>query len=746
MLPSPSSSPPEPSRAERRGLPAADPRVERVARIVTLLASVWFALAACWGIAGSIGAGHVAMNAARGIIAQNMLHWHIWGPVREFTTRKPSPERYYCHHPWGTFWLTALLMKVFGRHDFVCRLAPVLESIAIPALLYGIGRALWNPVAGALSAVAYVVLPIALAFTSVNGFEVPLNFGCLFATWGYVRYCRTWRLRWAAVSLIGLLFAVNTDWEALVFAAVVLVALLGAHLLLPKRWFGAVDTRRFSQWWALAAGLCVATLLLYIGLFRHSHALADFLEQGRLRAGGNGEPLATVLETRAYWIELMFTPLAILVGKLATPIFALRVIVLRRAAEMFALAILVMAVFEYVYFKEGADVHIYWPLPFAPYFALALGVLAASTEGAVRWLARRAWRKTLGVAPSFVVLGVFLLVPAFMIHDAVTALVYGHRTGDRFNENGRVIYQMLDKTAALKWMRPQIEGNSVVGLHTSMRDQWSIAWALDHPTRDVVRIPDGADGLMRYFVADSRFMTGSEQKRYVGRFHVEAVGPFWFCSLEEPPGPIDGFSLGAHKPTFWQWYWRQGVDPIYSVHPDAFFTWELRDHFGQKPNPQPRAMPHTAEDRRIAYNMAVARNDAEAAKRLKQQILATLDRHAATAFDDGTRLLGTFYDRSAERLWTYFLSAGPSRHDRAFTLRSLVEAQMSFSLVPADTKQRVVAATLVLPTTLWKKGYMYVTESEIRPRPGTERFFGFWKLNDPRPVKGPTRIPLLTVR
>jgi Dolichyl-phosphate-mannose-protein mannosyltransferase len=745
MPPSRSSSPPEPSRAERHGLLPADRRVERTARVIAVVACTWFALAACWGIAGSIGAGHVAMNAARGIMAENMLHWHIWGPVREYTAHKPSPTLYYCHHPWGTFWLNALIMKAFGRHDFVCRLAPVLESIAIPALLYGIGRALWSPMAGALSASAYVVLPIALAFANVNGFEVPLNFGCLLTTWGYVRYCRTWHARWAAVSLLGLVFCVNTDWEALVFAAIVLVALLGAHLLLPRRWFGGVDTRRFSQWWALAAGLCVATVLLYIGLFRHSHALADFLEQGQLRAGGNEAPLATVLKKRSYWIELMFTPLAILVGKVAAPLFALRVVVLRRVAEVFGLAILVMAVFEYVYFKEGADVHIYWPLPFAPYFALALGVLAASTEDAVRWLARRVWQTRLGVAPSFAVLGVFLLVPLFMIHDGVSALVYGRRTGDRFDEGGRVVYQMLDKTAALKWLRPQIEGRSVVGLHTSMRDQWSILWALDHATRDVAEMPHGAEGDMRYFIADARFLSGALEREYVGRFHVEAVGPIWFCSLEEPAAPMDGFALGAHKPSFWQWYFRQGVDPVYAVHADAFCTWELRDTFGQKPNPPPGAAPRTAEDRRIAYNMALARGDSQSATRLENQILATLDRHAATVFDDGTRLLGTFYDRSTERLWIYFQSNGPSSRDEAFTLRSVVDAQMPFSLVPADTKQRVVAALMELSTTLWKKGYIYATESEIRPRPGTESFFGYWELNQPRPVSGPGRILLLTV-
>src|SRR3954447_17556024 len=120
------------------GLPLADPIEERVARAVAIVASVWFALAAGWELFGPLLAGHYASSASVGIIAENMLRWKIAGPVWEYTITKPVPAMYYCHHPWGIFWATAAAMRLLGRHDYLCRLVPVVLSAATPPLLYAI--------------------------------------------------------------------------------------------------------------------------------------------------------------------------------------------------------------------------------------------------------------------------------------------------------------------------------------------------------------------------------------------------------------------------------------------------------------------------------------------------------------------------------------------------------------------------------------------------------------------------------
>src|SRR5438874_2051275 len=70
----------------------------RVARGVAIAATTWFALAAGWELFGPLLAGHYASSASVGIIADNMLRWHIPGPVWEYTTARPTPDMYYCHN------------------------------------------------------------------------------------------------------------------------------------------------------------------------------------------------------------------------------------------------------------------------------------------------------------------------------------------------------------------------------------------------------------------------------------------------------------------------------------------------------------------------------------------------------------------------------------------------------------------------------------------------------------------------
>jgi hypothetical protein len=48
-----------------------------------------------------------------------------------------------------------------------------------------------------------------------------------------------------------------------------------------------------------------------------------------------------------------------------------------------------------------------------------------------------------------------------------------------------------------------------------------------------------------------------------------------------------------------------------------------------------------------------------------------------------------------------------------------------------------------VPTSLWKPGYIYASVTEVRPRPGTERFYGLW--DDWPELGGAAPVDLLTV-
>jgi hypothetical protein len=727
----------------------------RLAPFVVAVATVWFAAALSWGLFGRIPAGHDAVIAARGIVADNMLAWHIWGPVRQYTTERPGLDLVYGHHPFGSFWLIAAFVKVLGRHTFVPRLVPVLLSVATPPLLYGVGRALWGPVPGALAAVTYTVLPISLAFGNFPGFEVPLAFGCLLTAWGYVRFAQRWEPKWMAVSLAGVVCATNSDWEANVFLGVALATVCIAALWAPSRWFSPavppVRLRSFMKWWGLAVGITAITLLAYTYNLVRIGAVDNLMTEAGKRARGNSTPLKYVLDSRQYWIDLTFTPLAIAVGKVAAPLLAARILFLGRLLEIFPVAIGITAGVQYILFKNGADVHVYWPMPFAPYAALAVGAVAASALDVTRWVCRRFRRERALPQAQAVVTALVALVPLAILPDGVRALHYARATGGRFNEKGKIIYSDYDKIAALEWFARRMEGRGVTLVHDSIHPTWSQDWVLHRPLKKA-GIPVGsATGDERYFFGDMRFMSPEEQQRLAHDFHVIAVGPILFVDRAAPPAPVDGYSFDLREPNAFEWYFLCGVDPVRTVRADPWYTWELRDQYGQTPNPPPTSAPGTPEELRVAHNIAVAEGDDARAHDREAELVDRLRVSVAVPFTDGTSLLGELFTRGvAPALTLYFHAVGPARSDLQFHIDSTVTAKPRFSLVGVDSTTRQVNETFALPARAWKRGYIYSLRSEIRQRPGSERYVGYFESVDrrtaPRLANGAESVTLLDLR
>jgi 4-amino-4-deoxy-L-arabinose transferase-like glycosyltransferase len=704
------------------GLPVADPREERLARAVMLAATAWFTLAAAWELFGPLLAGHYASSASMGIIAENMLRWRIPGPVWEYTTTKPAPGMYYCHHPWGIFWTTAALLRFLGRHDYICRLAPVLLSAATPPLLYAIGRAVWRPIAGAVAALSFVVLPITLAFASFNALEVPVIAWSLLGVWGFVRMTQTGRRRHLAAALIGTLFALNGDWPAFVLAGALLGFGAVRGYLLPSLFGRIRHEHRYAQWWVLTSSISVLTFLLYILLFQKAGKLDDLFGSYGLRSSGNAVPLSQVLIQRRYWIELTFTPIAIALGKFGAIVALLRLIVLRREHEILPLAYLAMATVQYVVFKQGADIHVFWPHYFGAYFALAMGAITASLVPAIAWIAGKVAVPRPARA-AMITLGVAMLPIAAIARDGIPALRYARETGGRFNEKGLLIHSDGAKTAFLRFIDPTISRAGTVEMHEGMKTTWSQVWTLGGrlvtqgrpvPTR-------GRAAASSVYLADTRFMLDSMQGELASGFHVTAVGPFWKVSPGEAAAPIDGFSFVETEPSWWEWYFVSGTEPHREVVADPYVTWELRTHFGQAAV-VPTEAPVTLEQKRIAHNIAVAAGDEARARGLLEEIEKALTPvHAA--FEDGSEIVGTTYHEGARSLLTlYVLAGGPAAADVQLTVRSHVTERAALSLTMADPTEREVGIPLGIAPQRWHKGFLYSDPVAIRKRPGTEVF------------------------
>jgi len=710
------------------GLPVASAREARIARGVVIVATAWFFLVAAWEMLGPVLNGHWAASASMGIIAENMLRWRIPGPVWEYTTTRPGPELYYCHHPWGIFWVTAFFMKIVGRHDVVCRLPAILLSTATPPLLYAIGRSIWRPASGAAAAVGFVVLPITLAFASFNALEVPLMFWSLLAIWGWVRLLQTWRRRWLLVSALGLFMALHSDWPAFVLAGQLLGFGLARAYLGGRRFFGPLHERRYAELWITWAVLSVLTGVLYLALFQKAGKLGDLLAVYGSRSSGNTASLSAVLASRRYWIELSFTPIAILLGKIAAIVCVVRLLVTRAEVELAPLCVLGMATFQYLVFKQGADVHVFWPQPFGAYFALAMGALVATLAPGIEWLrglARRIRRlpEEGAFEGGLVALGILLVPLLFVLRDGAPAAHYARATGGRFNEKGLVIDSDGDKTVFLRWIAERIPPDEPVEMHEGLHATWAQVWALGgRVVKTNQPAPMGPlPGRSSVYVMDSRFAPEAQLAAVAKRFHVQTVGPFWAVWPREAPAPIDAYVFEEHEPSALAWMLVSATEPVRTIVPDAYATWENRVHWDQPATP-PEAPPRTLEQKRIAHNVAVHQGDVARAAALSAEIEREL-RPIGAAYEEGPEIVGSFFQPGVRpRLHLFVRAAGPLAAGTQLAVRSKVLARGAFSTTMADPTNREVGLPLVVPAERMRKGFLYVDPVTIVKRPGVEVF------------------------
>lgn len=718
-----------------------------VATVVVVVASVWFALAVSWGVFGHSPGSHAPLVGAHGIAVENMIRWGIWGPVAEYTAARPVQQLYDVDHPWGSLWVVRVLMKVFGRQAYLPRLEAVLMSIATPPLLYAVGRALWGPVPGALSALAYVVVPIALAFGNSPGFEVALVFGSLLTTWGYLRFTERWRRRWLAVSLLGVVWTVNAEWEGSAFLGVVLSWFLVTQYLSP-RWLGRGPTRRFGQWWAFSTAVVGVTLAAYAGYFVRVDAVDRILSQLAVR--DRLLPFRQILQHRSYWTSLAFTPVVIAVGKLALPVFLFRLVLLRRTREIFPLALLATAAVTRVHFPTDGDASFFLPLSYVAYWALSLGVLAATWVDFGRWVLRRHGRRDPQETLPIGVLVGLGMATLMVLPDGLRGLALGRRAGGLFDGGGPRAFADSDKEPALEWMSEHMRPGTRVELHTSMHRTPADDWTLHRPVVGVDGLPSRvARGDDRYFVGDLDFMAAAEHVALAAQFHVIAVGQFVIVDRTSSSAPADGYSLDARSPNALEWYFVSS-DPIVTVRADPWYTWELREQFGQLPNQPPATVPLTSEQLRIAHNIAVATGDVANADACEAKLVEKLVTSPALTFTDGTRLLGERITAgAATTLEVYFSAAGPSKDDVQFEVESSIQRRPRLSLVARDGRVNVLGPPFAVPPKLWKRGFIYVSRSEVRPRPGSENLFGYFAGPDkghlPKPRDGSSKIRLLTL-
>jgi hypothetical protein len=727
---------------------AAAPTIDRVAKAIAIVASVWFAFAAAWGMFGIPGGGHIGAGGAGNVMAaEQMIRWRIgypaWGWFRGVA---PVQAEYLCHHPYGQYYIPAALFWLFGHKDCLVHLPAVLMSATMPPMLYGIGRARWGAPLGAVAAAAYTVIPIAVGFSNFWNLETICIFGALLFFWGHSRHLATHRRRHLIASLIGLGFACSGDWAGYLMVAPTIVwAFLRAFVLTP-RMTPHFRIEPYARWWALSMILVVASLAWWIGLFQHAGQIGEWLNAGSSRGGGEAATLHATLEGRKTWIDFSFTPLAIAIGKIAAPVCLLRALVIRRDEETYALALLFGAGTQYVVFKEGADVHIFWPHEFAPYFALALAQLAATIGAVVGWVTRWFSRNR---APAVAAVAAFVvgMTPVIaMAHDGVKSLWVWRRTGGRYDDNGTLIRSHVDSLYVVrKVVMPQTPPGARIDTHPSLGWGWEYYWSYQGENNALATpIASGGASVAThpFWLSRGSGMTGDEQRRIASTTHVRIYGDSWVVDQREARAPVDAYSLHEREPTVFEWLVYGGTERTRSIlpNPDPWLTWEWRTHLGQSATTPP-GEPVTLNEVRIAHNLAIANGDDAGADRWRKRIEESLDHSVETSFTHGVRLLGVKMTNGVEpRVECFFELLGQDGKgigDVWFDVHSTIEARESFSLIPPSPTDRQVAFGPSLPTKLWRVRFIYSLEVVFSHRIGVERYWGTWQTRDGSPV--PTR-------
>jgi 4-amino-4-deoxy-L-arabinose transferase-like glycosyltransferase len=734
--------------------------VQRIAGIIAGLACVFFALAAGWGIGGPIGAGHYAAMTSEGIMAENMWRYHILGPVWWYPDRIPTPADYYCHHPWGLFYITAILYKLLGHRDFILPLPALVMSTATPVLIYKMASEHWGRLPATAAVVSYVLLPITLGYANFHSLEGMVICGFSLSAFCLLRWLGTGRRLYLFGSLAGTLMATAADWPGYVAIGGLLLCGLYQYCS-PCRTSPdgvPIAKRRYASWWLLTALLLAVMLLGWLGLFHYAGQLQELFASARRRGLGDPTPLHTVLSSRRFWIELAFTPPVIFLGKLALPVAIFRFLQLRKLIEGVSLSIFLTAVLQYVAFKGGADVHFFWPQYFGLYFALAAAQLLATLLAGAAWLAERAPKAAMrgrlaasirsAAAPGCLLLVLALLT--VLLPDALRTLRYARITGGRYNEKGARIRSDADLIEVARWLRPRLPPEAVVGLDPTLKmvprlgTGWHLAWALQARTQSLALplVTDEEQGQPGFFMARLSALPGERLPELFCRSHARIFGDIVVVDTHEPPGPLDAYSFHQREPGLWRWYFVSGVEPEREIGPDAAATWEWRLHLGQPPAEFPRAAPAkedaSLEWLRLAHNHAVATGQKAEAESLLAQLRARLDASKEVRFSQGIHLLGTRVTTGVHPLLEVFLQAkNPVPGDVVLHIHSRVEAKAPYSLIPPDPTERDCAYPASLPSRYWRPGFIYRIESSLLKRIGKERFFGFFTAlpGQPAPIR-----------
>jgi hypothetical protein len=720
---------------------------ERGMHWLAIAACVFFAAVAFWESFGPVRGGHFAANAAYAMAGENMVRWRKFEVYNGYLARPATPDQGYYHHPYGISVLDAIAFLIFGHNWFAERAAAIFCSVFSAPLVYGFGRRAWGIIPASIATIFFVVVPIDLAFDGFGNLEVPtIAFGLLFA-WATAALWETWQTRYVVLAAIGALGACNGDWVGLVYVGVVVAFGFFRAYVFPRPWYGRLDDRNYARWFAFVTAMAIGTLLLYLTLAGKADKLADIMGSYHMRSTGSDEALTDVLSRRRkLWLGVMFTPIAYGALGIGFPLALVRLV--RKPLEIFVIAWTAAATFQYLLFKQGADIHIFWPHYYAPAAAFAAGTTAATLLGAraelIAWLSRvvSASRARAAAYGTGIFLGLALGVPLLLLaRMGIPELVQSRKTGGRFDQGGQFVSTEADLTQFAKWAVSNVAtaGSTVQALE-KIDFTFQVEYAVDRPYVRVSSLTSAKlEDPQRIAVVDTRNQPAKDLETIAKQFSVEAVGPFWRVDRAVKGPAFKALRYVEREPKFFEWLFISGTDlvRVISRDEDEYASWEWRDALGL-PNTAPTAAPVTVDDLRIAHNVAVSAKDTARAAELSAALADKVGTPRNLGFTGGVRLQGIDIHMGPAIVVTLFWETDASfKHaDASFHVRCNVVAPPHLWFTNTDYFEKEMAPVATIRPAVWKPGYLYTQRFIAEHRIGREECTGSFT-SDYRFVGGP---------
>ncbi|MBL8897375.1 MAG: glycosyltransferase family 39 protein [Planctomycetes bacterium] len=205
---------------------------------------------------------------------------------------QPTQLFSYTNHPLTTHTIDVFMARAFGLEEWALRLPYLLGSLAIVALVYGLGLRVLGPLGALLSATLAATSPGLAFYGALVNYEDLCIPAMLLAIWAHLRWSEKGRIVDALLFSAALFVAVSIDWPAAFLAPAFAI-----ERFLPRGRLHALKRLRASFFSGLASAVAVVgAVALHLFLVRCSYEKLGIAPPEQAGLGGAWERLQLLAE------------------------------------------------------------------------------------------------------------------------------------------------------------------------------------------------------------------------------------------------------------------------------------------------------------------------------------------------------------------------------------------------------------------------------------------------------------------